>query len=169
MSRESISVWRLEFPQPSGWRIEWLGPYTSHWLTAEAEEIVRYMEAEHCVTHPHPRDPRIFESYPGDDRLSCGCASRRLLERWFGDYLPRLLEQGAYITHYSVPMDAVVEDSPEQVLFITRRATVVERSGYEAPTPLIRSSAGLRTSIIAASDGKYDFRAESGTPISLPH
>lgn len=127
------------------------------------------MEAEHCVTHPHPRDPSIFESYPGDDRLSCGCASRPLLERWFGDYLPRLLEQGAYITHYSVPMDAVVEDSPEQVLFIARRGTVVERAGHGAPTPLIRSSAGSRRSIIAASNGKYDFRAESGTPISLPH
>lgn len=163
-----MSVWRLEFPQPAGWRIDWLGPYTSHWLTAEAEEIVRHMEAEHCVTHPHPSDPGIFASYPGDDRLSCGCASRPLLERWFGDYLPRLLEQGAYIAHYSVPVDAVVEDSPEQVLFITRRAIVVERSGHDAPAPLIRSSAGSRTSIIAASDGKYDFRAEAGTPISLP-
>lgn len=120
------------------------------------------MEAEHCVTHPHPRDPSIFESYPGDDRLSCGCASRVLLEQWFGAYLPRLLDQGAYITQYSVPKDAVVEDSPEQVLFITRRATVVGRSGHEAPTPLTRSSAGSRASIIAASDGKYDFRPQSG-------
>lgn len=126
------------------------------------------MEAEHRVTHPHPSDPSLFESYPSDDRLSCGCASRPLLERWFGDYLPRLLEQGAYITHYSVPLDAVVEASPEQVLFITRRATVVERSGHEAPAPLIRSSAGSRTSIIAASDGTHDFRAEAGTPISPP-
>jgi hypothetical protein len=50
-------VWRLEFPQPPGWRIQWLGPYTSQWLTDEAEEIVRYMEAEHCATHPHPSDP----------------------------------------------------------------------------------------------------------------
>jgi hypothetical protein len=154
-----MSVWRLEFPQPPGWRIEWLGPYTSHWLTAEAEEIVRYMEAEHRVTHPHPRDPGIFESYPGDDRLSCGCASRSLLEQWYGDYLPRLLAQGAHVTHYSVPAAAVVEDSPEQVLFITRMATVVERTGHEAPTPLIRSSAGSRTSIIAASGGTYDFEA----------
>lgn len=158
MSRESISVWRLEFRQPPGWRIDWLGPYTSHWLTAEAEEIVRYMEAEHCVTHPHPRDPAIFEAHPGDDRLSCGCATRSLLEQWFGSYLPRLVEQGAHITHYSVPTSAVVEHAPEQVLFITRMATVVERTGHEARTPLIRSSAGSRTSIIAASDGKYDFR-----------
>ena len=154
-----MNVWRLEFPQPPGWRIDWLGPYTSHWLTAEAEEIVRYMEAEHCITHPHPRDPGIFDLYPGDDRLSCGCASRELLERWFGAYLPRLLDQGAHITQYAVPLDAVVESSAEQVLFITRRATVVERSGREAPAPLIRSSAGSRAAIMAASDGKYDFRA----------
>lgn len=158
-----MSVWRLEFAQPPGWRIGWLGPYTSQWLTAEAEEIVRYMEAEHRVTRPHPSDLTIFESYPGNDRLSCGCASRPLLEQWFGDYLPRLLEHGAHVTHYSVPIDAVVKDSPEQVLFITRRATVVGRSGREAPAQLIRSSAGSRTSIIAASDGKYDFRVESAT------
>jgi hypothetical protein len=82
-----------------------------------------------------------------------------------GAFLPRLLDQGAYITHYSVPVDAVVEASPEQVLFITRRATVVERSGHDAPAPLIRSSAGSRTSIIAAGNGTYDFRVESGTPI----
>ena len=82
-------VWRLEFPQPKGWRIQWLGPYTSQWLTAEAEEIVRYMEAEQCVTHPHPSDPTIFAAYPGDDRLACGCAARVLLEQWFGAYLHR--------------------------------------------------------------------------------
>ncbi len=153
-----MSVWRLEFAQPPGARIEWLGPYTSQWLTAEAEEIVRHMEAEHCVTHPHPRDPGIFELHPGADRLSCGCASRALLEQWFGSYLPRLLDQGAHITHYSVPRDAVVEDAPEQVLFITRRATVLERSGHEPPAPLIRSSAGSRASIIAASGERYGVR-----------
>ena len=163
MAHDFVTVWRLEFPQPLGWRIDWLGPYTSHWLTAEAEEIVRHMEVEHCATRPHPRDPSIFELYPGDDRLSCGCASRVLLERWFGAYLPRLLDQGAYVTQYSVPLDAVVEDSPEQVLFITRRARVVDRAGHEPPTPLARSSAGSRASIIAASGGKYDFRVESGS------
>lgn len=163
MSRDSISVWRLEFPQPPGWRISWLGPYTSQWLTAEAEQIVRHMEAEHRVTRPHPTEPSTFTLYPGDDHLFCGCTSRPLLQRWFGDYLPRLLGQGAHIAHYKVPMDAVVEDLPDQVLFISRRATVVERSGREAPAPLIRSSAGSRTSIIAASAGKYDFPTESET------
>jgi hypothetical protein len=155
-------VWRLEFPQPPGWRIQWLGPYTSQWLTAEAEEIVRFMETEHCATHPHPSDPSIFLAYPGDDRLACGCATRVLLEQWFGAYLPRLLEQGAYITQYSVPTHVVVEDSPEQVLFVHRRAAVIERWGHEAPAPLIRSSAGSRAAIMAASDGKYDFTARSG-------
>ena len=155
-------MWRLEFPQPPGWRIGWLGPYTSQWLTAEAEELVRYMEAEHRVTRPHPSDPAIFDSYPGDDRLACGCVSRSLLQRWFGDYFPRLLAQGAYIAQYAVPMDAVVEHSPDQVLFIARRATVVHRSGHPAPTPLIRSSTGSRTSIIAASQGRYDFSAQAG-------
>lgn len=154
-----MSVWRLEFCQPPGWHIEWLGPYTSHWLTAEAEEIVRYMEAEHCVTHPHPRDPSIFEAYSGTERLSCGCSSRELLEQWFGAYLPRLLAQGAYVTKYSVPLDAVVEDSPEQVLFVNRRAAVVERSGSPTPRPLIRSSAGSRAAILADSGGRYDYQA----------
>lgn len=73
-------MWRLEFRQPPGWRIGGLGPYTSHWLTAEAEEIVRYMEAEHCVTHSHPADPAIFDSHRGEDRLACGCASEELLD-----------------------------------------------------------------------------------------
>lgn len=158
MTTEHLTVWRLELPQPPGWRIAWLGPYTSHWLTAEAEEIVRRMEAEHCVTHPHPADPAIFEAYPGPDRLSCGCASRELLEQWFGEYLPLLLAQGAYVTEYSVPLDAVVEDSPDQVLFVNRLATVVGRTGSAAPSPLIRSSAGSRAEIIAASGGRYDYR-----------
>ena len=37
-----------------------------------------------------------------------------------------------------MPADAIVEDS-EQVLFITRMATVVTRSGHQAPTSLIRT------------------------------
>ena len=57
-----------------------------------------------------------------------------------------------------MPTHAVVEDSPEQVLFVHRRAAVIERWGHEAPAPLIRSSAGSRAAIMAASDGKYDFR-----------
>jgi hypothetical protein len=85
-----------------------------------------------------------------------------LLEQWFGAYLPRLLEQGAYIAQYSVPTHVVVQDSPEQVLFVHRRAAVIERWGHEAPAQLIRSSAGSRATIMAASDGKYDFRARSG-------
>lgn len=150
-------IWRLEFAQPPGWRIAWLGPYTSQWLTPEAEELVRYMEAEHCVTHPHPRDPSIFEAYQGDDRLACGCASRELLEGWFGDYLPKLVSQGAHITQYSVPADAIVEDSPEQILFVYRQARVVERLGHEPPSHLIRSNAGSRAEIIEASNGRYEF------------
>ena len=150
-------IWRLEFAQPPGWRIAWLGPYTSQWLTPEAEELVRYMEAEHCVTHPHPRDPSIFEAYQGDDRLACGCASRELLEGWFDDYLPKLVSQGAHITQYSVPADAIVEDSPEQILFVYRQARVVERLGHEPPSHLIRSNAGSRAEIIEASNGRYEF------------
>lgn len=136
VTADLVSVWRLEFAQPPGWAISWLGPYTSQWLTADAEELIRRMEAEHQVTHPHPRDPAIFESYPGEDRLSCGCASRALLEEWFGAYLQPLLDQGAYVAEYQVPRDAIVEDTPEQVLFVTRRAIVVERVGRAAPTPL---------------------------------
>jgi hypothetical protein len=115
------------------------------------------MEVEHCATHPHPRDPAIFEAYQGDDRLACGCASRDLLEGWFGDYLPKLVVQGAHITQYSVPQTAIVEDTPEQILFVHRRARVIERLGHEPPAPLIRSSAGSRMAIIESSDGKYDF------------
>ncbi len=153
-----VSVWRLEFAQPPGSKIAWLGPYTSQWLTAEAEEIVRYMEAEHQVTHPHPQDPAIFEAFGGEDRLSCGCASRFLLEQWFGAYLQPLLDQGAYIAEYRVPWDAIVEDSPEQVLFVTRRASVVGRVGRTPLVPLVPSSAGSRLEIIAANAGKYAYR-----------
>lgn len=153
-----VSVWRLEFPQPPGWKIAWLGPYTSQWLTADAEELIRHMEAEHGVTHPHPQDLAIFESYPGADRLSCGCASRTLLNEWFGAYLQPLLEQGAYIAEYQVPRDAIIEDSPQQVLFVTRRAAVVERTGRAAPAPVVRSNAGSRLEIIAANPERYAYR-----------
>lgn len=158
MTEDLASVWRLEFPQPPGWKIPWLGPYTSQWLTAEAEEIVRRMEAEHHVTHPHPRDPAIFASYPGSDRLSCGCASRARLKDWFGSYLAPLLGQGAYIAECRVPRSAIVEDSPEQILFVTRQAVFVRRSDRAAPSPLIRSSAGSRLQIIAANPDRYSYR-----------
>ena len=155
------SIWRLEFRQPPGWRIEWLGPYTSQWLTAEAEELVRYMEAEHSVTRPHPTDVRIFDGHPGEGRLVCGCASRTLLDRRFGDYLPPLMEQGAHVAEYAVPHSAIVDDSPEQILFIHRQAALVERWGSEPPAALIRSSAGSRHAVITASNGRYDFDAGS--------
>jgi hypothetical protein len=63
-----------------------------------------------------------------------------------------------------VPEDAIVEDSPEQVLFVRRRAAVLHRRGRPASGPLIRSSAGSRTRIIAASGGKYDFEPRGGVP-----
>lgn len=133
-----------------------MGPYTAQWLTAQAEELVRYMEAEHLVTRPHPADPRIFERHPRDDRLACGCASLRLLGDWFGRYLRPLWEQGAHVCAYDVPADAIVDHSPDQMLFTLRRASAVRRLGCRPPAPLIRSSAGARAEIIAASNGRYD-------------
>ncbi|WP_156409680.1 hypothetical protein [Nocardioides sp. Soil796] len=158
MSEEDVArVWRLEFAQPPGGRIAWLGPYTSQWLTPAAEELARYMEAEHRVTRPHPKDPAIFDSYRGDDRLACGCASREHLESWFGDYLPLLMDQGGHVAEYAVGRDAIVEDSPEQVLFIKRRGRLVQRTGHEPPSQLIRSSAGSRTALLEAGDRKYAY------------
>lgn len=149
-------MWRQEFPQVPGWPIPWLGPYTSHWLTAEAEELVRYMEAEHVRTRPHPADPTIFERFSGNDRLACACSEFETLEHWFGDYLVPLQNQGAHVSEYVVPRSAIVQDSPDQLLFIYRMGDVASRSGTAPPGPLIRSSAGSRSAIIASGDGKYD-------------
>lgn len=160
--RPARDAWRLEFPQPAGWPIPWLGPYTSQWLTREAEEIVRYMEAEHRVTRPHPDDPDIFLAHPGENRLVCGVSSRALLEQWFGNYLPRLREQGAHIARYSVPPEAIADDSADQTLFVHRRATLVARWGRPAPAPLVRSSAGARTAIIEGSEGRYVYDPRRG-------
>lgn len=68
------------------------------------------------------------------------------------------------MTVYSVPEDAIVEDSPEQILFVHRRATVLHRRGRPPLQPLVRSSAGSRARIIAASGGKYDFEPRGGVP-----
>jgi hypothetical protein len=164
MATNSRHVWRLEFPQISGWRIPWLGPYTSQWLTAEAEELVRYMEAEHVQTRPHPADPTIFARYPDENRLATACATYELLERWFGHYLAPLRQQGAHLSQYAVRSDAIVEESAEQMLFIYRIGNVIDRSGHPPPAPLIRSSAGSRAAIIADSGGRYDYRPEPVDP-----
>ena len=57
---KSGRVWRLGFPQQPGHRFAWSGPYTSHWLTETAEELVRYMDFEHTEAHPDPPDPERF-------------------------------------------------------------------------------------------------------------
>lgn len=155
---DAIRVWRLEFPQHSESRHSWLGPYTSQWMTAAADELVCFMEAEHCVTRPHPADMELFaEHREPNDPLLCGCASAAALREWFGAYLAPLQAEGGHVAVYDVPRAAIVELSEQQIVFLKRRATLVLRTGTPATAPLVRSSAGSRAEIIASSNGKYDY------------
>lgn len=156
---DAVRVWRLEFPQQSGSRHLWLGPYTSQWMTAAADELVCFMEAEHCVTRPHPADMELFAKHrQANDHLLCGCASEAALREWFGTYLAPLQVEGGHIAVYDVPRAAIVELSDQHIVFVQRRATLVERTGTPAVSTLVRSSAGSRTEIIASSNGKYAYR-----------
>jgi hypothetical protein len=163
-----VRVWRLEFPQSPGYRFAWLGPYTSHWMTAVGEELIRYMDAEHSATRPHPADMELFAKHrAANDPLLCGCASEAELRAWFGPYLPALLAEGAHTAVYDVPRAAIVELSDQQIIFIQRRATLVSRTGTPATSPLVRSSAGSRAAIRAESKGKYDYVGQPGPPLHL--
>jgi hypothetical protein len=164
----SLRVWRLEFPQQPGSRFAWLGPYTSHWLTETAEELVRHMDREHTETHPDPPDAERFARHRAlADPLLCGCPSRQALEDWFGAYLPALRAEGGQVAVYDVPADAVVEQGDQQLVFTQSRATLVERSGTTPPTPLIRSSAGSRSAVYAAAGDRYAWRGVPGPPPEL--
>jgi hypothetical protein len=165
---DTVRVWRLEFPQSPGYRFAWLGPYTSHWMTAAGEELIRYMDAEHSVTRPHPADTELFaEHRAANDPLLCGCASERAVRDWFGPYLPALLAEGGHTAVYDVPRAAIVERSDQQTIFIQHRATLVSRTGTPASSPLVRSSAGSRAAIRAASNGTYDYLGQPGPPLHL--
>lgn len=165
---DTVRVWRLEFPQQAGYRFSWLGPYTSHWMTAAGEELVRYMDAEHSVTHPHPADMELFAKHrEANDPLLCGCASEVALRHWFGLYLPALQAEGGHIAVYDVPRAAIVEHSEQQLIFVQRWATLVARTGAPARSPLLRSSAGSRAAIRAESNGKYDYVGQPGPPPDL--
>ena len=158
-------MWRLEFPQVPGYLFAWLGPYTSHWLTAAAEELVRHMDVEHTETHPDPPDAERFARHrAAEDPLLCGCVSRESLADWFGGYLPALRAEGAHVAVYDVPAAAVLERGDRQLVFVQSRARLVERTGSPPPTPLIRSSAGSRARIIAAAGDRYTWHGTPGPP-----
>lgn len=145
-------------PQVPGYRFTWLGPYTSHWLTAEAEELVRFMDHEHSATLPEPRDTGLFARHRDiGDPLLCGCASEAGLRAWFGDYLPALQHQGAHVAAYAVDEGAIVDRDDHQLIFIESRAELLQRQGRSPVAPLVRSSAGSRLAVYAAHPGKYDY------------
>ena len=161
-------VWRLEFAQVPGYRFAWLGPYTSHWLTARAEELVRHMDVEHTATHPDPPDAERFARHRAlGDPLLCGCASPQELADWFGDWLPALQAEGAHVAVHDVPVEAVVERSDRQLVFVQSQAVLVDRTGRPPSAPLIRSSAGSRAGIIAAAGDRYTWRGTPGPPEHL--
>jgi hypothetical protein len=165
---DAIRVWRLEFPQQSGSRHSRLGPYTSQWMTPAGDELVCFMEAEHCVTRPHPADMELFAKHRrANDPLLCGCASEAALRDWFGAYLAPLQEEGGHVAVYDVSRAAIVEMSDQQIIFAQRGATLVVRTGAAANSPLVRSSAGSRAEIIASSNGKYDYVGWPGAPRNL--
>lgn len=155
---QALTVWRLEMPQVPGYRFHWLGPYTSHWLTARAEEIVRYMEAEHTVTHPEPRDRRVFAHHREvGDPLLCGSLGGGGLQAWFGDYAPLLKGEGGHLARYEVPLVAVIDQDDRQVIFVQSRARLIGREGTPPPAELVRSSAGSRAAAMLASNGIYEY------------
>ncbi|WP_380164778.1 hypothetical protein [Jannaschia sp. R86511] len=155
---QTLTVWRLEMPQAPRYRFDWLGPYTSHWLTTRAEEVVRYMEAEHTVTHPEPRDRQVFTHHREiGDPLLCGSLGGDGLQAWFGDYLPLLQGEGGHLARYEVPLAAVVDQDDRQLIFVQSRARLIGREGTPPPAELVRSSSGSRAAAMLASNGKYDY------------
>lgn len=154
-------MFRLEFEQPPAMRTRWLGPYTAKWLTAEAEEIATFMEAEHLRTRPHPLSTPLLVGSTFQNRYFCGCSSRYALGDWFGDYFEPLRHQGGYVGEYSVPDAAVVELQDGQLVFHQQSAQVVRRNGVPPAAPLVLTSAGSRRAKIAAAGGRYDRWAPS--------
>jgi hypothetical protein len=151
-----MRVFRLEFQQPPSMRTRWLGPYTAKWLTAEAEEIATFLEAEHLRTRPHPSSTPQLVASTFDNRYLCGCGSTIALVDWFGDYFLPLRAQGGYVGQYEVPDAAIVESRDGQVIFHQQSAENISRDGSPPAAPLILTSAGTRRAKIAAAGGRYD-------------
>lgn len=164
-----MRVFRLEFRQPPSMRTRWLGPYTAKWLTAAAEELATYLEAEHIRTRPHPLSTPLLVTSTFENRYLCGCDSRTRLSNWFGRYLEPLREQGGQIGEYEVPEAAIAEHHNGQVVFHSESSRVVGRDGSPAAAPLVLTSAGSRRAKIAGAAGKYDrsFPAALGRPLLM--
>lgn len=131
-----------------------MGPHTSHWLTAEAEEIVRLMDAEHCASTPAPQRPRAVRPASAATSPLCGCPSRQALQTWFGAYLPSCRPTADVIAVCHVPTADVIQRYDQQLIFLQALATLISRDGALASD---RSSAGQRDAIIAANNGRYDY------------
>lgn len=151
-----MRVFRLEFEQPASMRTRWLGPYTAKWLTAQAEEIATFLEAEHLRTRPHPSSTPQLVASTFENRYLCGCSSTKTLVDWFGDYFPPLRAQGGYVGQYVVPDTAIVELRDGQLVFRQQSAVVISREGSPPAAPLVLTSAGARRAKIAAAGGRYD-------------
>lgn len=154
------AVWRLEFAQPPDRRHDWVGPYSSAWLTERAEELVRFMDAEHSRTRPHPGQAGIFAANPAPDWVVCGCTSREALEWWFGAYWQPLLQEGAHVAAYEVPDGAVLDQDDHQVLFRRGASVLRSREGSGPTAPRLPSSAGQRAAIMQAAAGHYDYAGD---------
>jgi len=153
---DSMRVFRLEFMQPPSMRTRWLGPYTAKWLTAEAEELATYLEAEHIRTRPHPVNTPLLVTSTFENRHLCGCDSRTALSKWFGKYFEPLRGQGGQVGVYEVPDPAIAEHLNGQVVFHQGSARIIDRDGLPSASPLVLTSAGSRRTKIAAAAGKYD-------------
>jgi hypothetical protein len=151
-----MRVFRLEFEQPPSMRTRWLGPYTAKWLTAEADDIATFLEAEHLRTRPHPVSTPQLVTSTFENRYLCGCASMKELVDWFGDYFESLRAQGGHVGQYEMPDAAIVELRDGQLVFHQQSAAVISREGSPPAAPLVLTSAGSRRAKIAAAGGRYD-------------
>lgn len=127
-----LTVYRMEFSQPDG---RWTGPYCAEWMTPEAFEIRKHLNAEHGPDSPSRTwpDSRIFLDSPGANRYVCGSPSMSALQWWFGRWYAPLLREGGFVATYQVPRDAVAHRDTTQVVYMQRRATLTSRVGEHVP------------------------------------
>lgn len=123
-----VTAHRLEFLQPDG---RWTGPYCAEWMTAQAFEIREHLNAEHgrdSESRVWP-DGRIFAASPGVDRYVCATPSLDALQWWFGRWYSPLVNQGGFVSRYLVPQNAIALHDTTQVIYMQRRATLLDRTG----------------------------------------
>jgi hypothetical protein len=94
------------------------GPYISRFANDDLrDKMMEKTSAYVSKSHPPPQRDGLTESQILDlGCWVCGCKDIRQLKKWFGEFLPELIESGFKVYRYRLPRERVLYGN-HQVVF----------------------------------------------------